>query len=67
MFIFFSLTTNENLRGPGYWKFNTSLLENKNFKGKMNVFLKQYAFDKGKPYDSWDILKRRITTFCINI
>lgn len=63
---FFSLTTNENLRGPGYWKFNTSLLENKNFIGEMNILLKQLAFDKEKPLDSWDILKRRIKSFCIN-
>lgn len=64
--LIFSLTTNENLRGPGYWKFNTSLLENKNFIGEMNILLKQFAFDKEKPIDSWDILKRRIKTFCIN-
>lgn len=58
--LIFSLCTNINLRGPGYWKFNSSLLKNKKIKNEMNIFLKQFAFDKENPINSWDIVKRRI-------
>jgi L-cysteine desulfidase len=40
--LIFSFIVNENLRGPGYWKFNTSLIENEDFTYEINVFLKNH-------------------------
>ena len=64
--LIFSFIVNENLRGPGYWKFITSLIENEDFKNEINVFLKNYKFDRNNSLDSWENLKREIKTKCIS-
>ena len=56
-------------RGPGYWKFNVALLEDKNFVEQLSTkipsFIEQYqeVSDKGL---LWDLIKMEIRAFTIN-
>ena len=56
-------------RGPGYWKFNASLLEDKNFveevTTKIPSFINQYqgVVDKGL---LWEVVKMEIRAYTIN-
>jgi hypothetical protein len=38
-----ALDISGNIRGPGYWKFNTSLLEITEFSNSMNSFLDSFC------------------------
>ena len=56
-------------RGPGYWKFNASLLEDKNFVEQVTTkipgFINQYqgVVDKGL---LWELVKMEIRAYTIN-
>ena len=56
-------------RGPGYWKFNASLLEDKNFVEQVSTkipgFINQYqgVADKGL---LWELVKMEIRAYTIN-
>ena len=56
-------------RGPGYWKFNVALLEDKNFVEQLSTkipsFIEQYqeVSDKGL---LWELIKMEIRAFTIN-
>ena len=56
-------------RGPGYWKFNVALLEDKNFVEQLSIkipsFIEQYqeVSDKGL---LWELIKMEIRAFTIN-
>ena len=39
-----TLNTCGNIRGPGYWKFNTSLLQNTDFVNAMNIQLDNFNY-----------------------
>ena len=55
-------------RGPGYWKFNNSLLENEDFVTKMSFIIK-HAAEKHKDIADkrlyWEMLKMEIRIFAI--
>ncbi len=66
-FISFNLPTCLK-RGPGYWKFNTSLLENEIFVDKMRTFLNHWCLRKldfSNLHAWWDIGKRKIKHICM--
>ena len=53
-----NITTNK--RGPSYWKLNTSILENKDYKQKIEVFWLHWKNKKNSYPDQtkcWDIAK----------
>ena len=60
--------TGSNTRGPGYWKFNTSLLENQNFIDEMKEYIinTQFTDAENEPHKKWEFLKCKIKTFCIH-
>ena len=54
---------NEKTRGPSYWKLNSGILENKEYKNKINTFWKNWQEKKGKYPDPtvwWDNGKKFI-------
>ena len=55
-------------RGPGYWKFNNSLLENEDFVTKMSFIIKHAAQKHKDVADKrlfWEMLKMEIQIFAI--
>lgn len=55
-------------RGPGYWKFNNSLLENEDFVTKMSFIIKHAAEKHKDVVDKrlyWEMLKMEIRIFAI--
>lgn len=55
-------------RGKGFWKFNSSLLMDKDFVRQMNILLDQYAWSVKpniSPAKEWEILKLEITTMAL--
>ena len=55
-------------RGPGYWKFNNSLLENEDFVTKMSFIIKHTAQKHKDVADKrlfWEMLKMEIRIFAI--
>ena len=60
--VYMSLNLSANERGPGFWKFNCSLLQNITFVEKMNIEL-QKTLDASKqcdPLTRWETVKKRI-------
>lgn len=57
------------VRGPGYWRFNNSLLEDKHFVNAMDVLLDKLLIENcnemGKAMDYWEYCKVQIKEFCI--
>ena len=57
-------------RGPGFWKLNSSLLENDEFVIKLRFYIK-YAAEKHKEIIdkrlSWEMIKKKIRTFSIRL
>ena len=56
------LLVNKNERGPGYWKFNVSLLQNKTFISEMKDFIIDFE-NNDDPQTSWENLKQGIKSF----
>ena len=54
-------------RGPSYWKFNDSLLNDKTFVDEMNFFIETSAEELSilEPQNKWDLCKVKIKEFCI--
>ena len=54
-------------RGTGYWKFNNSLLRDKNFIEGMNSSLDQILeiIDEENPKENWELIKKKIKEFSI--
>ena len=63
----FLFDTCGNLRGPGYWKFKTSLLQNKEFVDAMKTHLDNLIFVDLDPHQRWEENNASIKTFCINV
>ena len=56
-------------RGPGYWKFNNSLINDKQFVSQMNSKIKEYFHEIMKisnPVIRWDFLKFKMRQFCMS-
>ena len=56
-------------RGPGYWKFNNSLVNDKLFVSQMNSKIEDYfheTMEISNPVIRWDFLKFKIRQFCIS-
>ena len=54
-------------RGPGYWKFNNSLINDKQFVSQMNSKIEEYfheIMEISNPVIRWDFLKFKIRQFC---
>ena len=56
------------VRGPGLWKFNTSLLNNDDFKEQMKTKLAEWhaSYDLEDTRIKWEIMKYEIRKFCIS-
>ena len=55
------------MRGPGYWKFNNSLLKDTKFVNKMNELLDRQLnniADVNSCTDKWEMCKIEIRSFC---
>ena len=58
-----------NKRGPGYWKFNNSLINDKQFVSQMNSKIEDYfheIMEISNPVISWDLLKFKMRQFCMS-
>ena len=56
-------------RGPGYWKFNNSLVNDKQFVSEMNSKIEDYFNEKMvilNPVIRWDFLKSKGRQFCMS-
>ena len=56
-------------RGPGYWKFNNSLVNNKLFVSQMNSKIEDYfheTMEISNPVIRWDFLKLKLRQFCMS-
>ena len=63
-----SIELNESnfVRGPGYWRFNNSLLKDKDFVEKMNEVLENISKSiEHNPIEKWEFCKLEIRDFCI--
>ena len=51
-------------RGPGYWKLNTSLLQDSNFvaelKKEIEATIRSFNQNKNDPIERWELIKKRI-------
>ena len=57
--------TCSNIRGPGYWKFNTSLLENQDFVNEMKDHIINIVFadSENDSHKNWEYVKSSIKHF----
>ena len=56
-------------RGPGYWKFNNSLTNDKQFVSQMNGKIEEYfheIMEISNPIIRWDFLKFKMRQFCMS-
>ena len=56
-------------RGPGYWKFNNSLVDYKQFVSQMNSKIEDYfheTMEISNPVIRWDFLKFKMRQFCMS-
>ena len=51
--------------GPSYWKFNDSLLQDKEFVDNFRLFYTYHTGNKDVDLNFWDSLKDKIKNFCI--
>lgn len=58
-----SLSKSDSVRGPGYWKFNSKLLYEKDFLDEMNtvIELATTVSDQLSPDERWEFIKYEIT------
>ena len=56
------MIVNKNEIGPGYWKFNVSLLKNESFISEMKDFILHFQ-DTDDSQTSWENLKQAIKSF----
>ena len=52
-------------RGPGYWKLNTSFLENNAYKEGVKYIIDNLEND-GSAINKWEVLKTKIKDFSIS-
>ena len=66
--MFVNIKISENQRGPGYWKFNDSLLENKDFIEKMRNTLIETCREHASQsdIDKWEMIKFKAANFSQN-
>ena len=59
--------TCSNIRGPGYWKFNTSLLGNQDFVNEMKEHIINIVFtdSENDSHKKWEYVKSSIKSFCL--
>ena len=64
----FELSTGENIRGVGYWKLNTSLLQDEIFWRELKTFIKNeiHTLEIDYPIYKWEHAKISINNFCGN-
>ena len=62
-----SIDANPQERGPSYWKFNTSMLLDKDFVTSLNDYinLKLVQFGELSPNNKWERIKESIKEYCI--
>ena len=55
-------------RGPSYWKFNDSLLDDRTFITEMNKFITTFKIEHENEHNQvkWELLKIKIREFCIS-
>ena len=56
-------------RGPGYWKFNNSVINEKQFVSQMNSKIEEYfheIMEISNPVVRWDFLKFKMRQFCMS-
>ena len=65
--VYLDLEFLENMRGPGYWKFNEAHLQNKAFVDEVNkiIDLADYRYEHSSPTSKWESLKQDIKEFAI--
>ena len=61
------INMNSFRRGPGYWKFNSSLLSEADFVAEANNFIDAHLSDyqNDNPEITWEMLKAKFKFFCI--
>lgn len=66
--ITFSVKTSQVKRGPGLWKFDTLLLQNKDFIQKMTEFLEDWSVppELQDPASAWEWMKFEIRKFVLD-
>lgn len=57
MGIIFEISTSENSSGVGYWKLNTSLLNNDNFCKQLKGYIREETTEIQDPISKWKHLK----------
>ena len=61
-----AILLSEVVKGPGYWKFHNSLLEDINHVNQMNELINSFVRDDNTAYQdqqSWELLKLRMKQF----
>ena len=60
--LYFLVELDQNERGSGYWKFNTSYLQNISFVQEMNIELEciNKLVEEKCPLEAWETMKKRI-------
>ena len=63
-----AILLSEVVKGPGYWKFNNSLLEDINYVNQVSEVIDSFVTDDNtanQDHQSWELLKLRIKPFSI--
>ena len=61
----FSVKLSDAKRGPGYWKLNTSFLENNEYKGGVRYIIDIFEYDESAT-NTWETLKTKTKYFSIS-
>lgn len=61
----FVFMTSNATRGPSYWKFNDSLINDSIFVKELNELIENFENNDYEPQIKWDLCKLKIKEFCI--
>ena len=63
----FTFKMNNNIRGEGYWKFNSMYIDNNDYKsGIRDICLQLTDMSDVEAVDKWELFKSKVKDFSIN-
>ena len=65
--VIIELAMTQEIRGPGFWKFNVTHLSNKDFVDEVNKIIDyaNYRYDNLNPINKWEMIKHDIREYAV--